>query len=262
MLSLGEPRFSHAMICLAPDLIVHSDGEGVHIDTYSDLFQARYSENTLKVLRSRTLEQKLINDKNMSEMMRDQIQFYLGQAYNAALFFKRLKGKYDTTSFCSELIAKVYHDISVVLLPQRPRWVFPIHLQLLDSDSDWKDVTDVYTLNKRHEHSSANKMKAMLLQMREVTMKVDNIIAQAKGLEVVMDLLNQFTSGESPQRIAHEIERFITSGEYPKHIPADLKKQLRRLDAPAWYWDQLATSDWPPNRAMQRTCLADNFSDG
>jgi len=68
--------------------------------------------------------------------------YYLRQGYNKGF----MGAGTDHSSFCSELVAKIYEKAGIPILSNRsPSKVAPAHFDLeADSQTDWEDVTEEY----------------------------------------------------------------------------------------------------------------------
>lgn len=137
-----EPHYSHVALCLAPGALIHSTGEGVHIVGPNKIFNDALYESR-KVLRSVELQDRISRDNSYSYEITRKAVYYLRQRYNHLFLLKDVSST-DETSFCSELVAKVYRDLGIVISDLPATTTYPVHVEQLATSVDWMDVTDLY----------------------------------------------------------------------------------------------------------------------
>lgn len=131
--SLKERQFwpSHAALVIRPLVIVHSvTSVGVHFDSLLDLIVSRTSEHVLGI-RHPALEA----DERIWLKMTARSSYYLEQAYNYLI--GRQKSGYDRSSFCSELIYKIFCDIGVPMPRSVAQKVLPIDFLIWAEKHGW-----------------------------------------------------------------------------------------------------------------------------
>ena len=259
-LGFGEPRFSHAMLCLSPCLFIHSDENGVHLKTYSELFPAVYSSTEMMAIRRRDMDGRSDEEADaLRRLIQDRAQHYLGQAYNAAFVLKGLWKEYDTTSFCSELIAKVYRDANLPLSRSNPQWVFPVHLQALETDANWIKVTDAYVPPFPYERlmkslkalnpggdlpalldlldpcEAAENMRVALLAARQAVQRFVTHALQLLQPMLLLRVLDQCTTdGLAPRTIDQAFIEQALGGDPELKMLCEFTTSIAQ-----WYWDGL-----------------------
>ncbi|WP_444994235.1 YiiX/YebB-like N1pC/P60 family cysteine hydrolase [Aliikangiella sp. IMCC44359] len=167
-----ETEYSHAMISIQGNIWCHAVTSGVQILTFCEALEDKLKKNQCKILRFKGAEHNaLSNSKNWLEAM----MFYAEQNYNYGYFLP--KSKYDRSSFCSELVVKIYEKAAPNLklgLNSSER-VTPADLEELLDTERCEDVTHIYKTHYEEEYSNHNesktndeKWKSRLLQNREL----------------------------------------------------------------------------------------------
>ena len=126
---------SHVMISMGDGAFVHATPDGgVNFTSYPSINESL--KDGWRVIRRAELTQDNYDTLQKSAM------FYAGQAYNYKFF---LNGN-DSSSFCSELAAKIYALAGIDLVPERdPSKTTPAHLdKIADEGGQWQDVTNIY----------------------------------------------------------------------------------------------------------------------
>jgi hypothetical protein len=95
---------------------------------------------------------KVLRFKFLTDSQRDGIEnrsaYYFGQIYNRNILIRGVGGKsYKSSSYCSELIARIYEDIGISM---KKRDIWPTHLNSLEKNNpeNWIDVTNLYNLHE------------------------------------------------------------------------------------------------------------------
>lgn len=126
---------SHVELGLGDGTFVHATGDGgVHITFILDELKECKGE-------WRAIRLKGISEEQQEELGKAGL-YFLRQDYNKVF----MGSGTDHSSFCSELIAKVYEKARVKILDgKQPSKVAPAHFDKeADSLSDWEDVTEEY----------------------------------------------------------------------------------------------------------------------
>jgi hypothetical protein len=88
----------------------------------------------------RVIRNKRIDDLKSQELQLASI-FFVKQAYNYKFMFE----SNDQSSFCSELVAKVYAKCDIELFGKNTGKITPADFdKAADTDADWEDVTEEY----------------------------------------------------------------------------------------------------------------------
>ncbi|NUW73147.1 hypothetical protein HOP38_11510 [Vibrio mediterranei] len=126
---------SHVELSIGDGSLVHSTNDGgVHfvflLDELEDI------KDAWKAIRL-----KGITEQEQEELLKAAL-YYLRQGYNK----KYMGSGEEDSSFCSELIAKIYDKAGVPLLDDKlPSKTAPAHFdRLADESEQWEDVTDEY----------------------------------------------------------------------------------------------------------------------
>jgi len=248
LVGMGVARFSHAMLCHSPFLFVHSDGQGVHVDTYFELFPVYYCASEMKALRRRDMGDRLARHIELYTDIGNRAQYYFEQAYNAAFIFKRSFGRYDTRSFCSELIAKVYRDVGVPLLAAQPHWVFPVHLQALEEDRDWVDVTQAYVPPFASEFLANTIPTLETLGLGHLGRVIADLqLPDERGMaDTIKGVLNT-----SRQRYCEAMHLFLSTLDLILKVDG-LAISVELVGMSQWYWDGLRPSRASLTRRSRR----------
>lgn len=134
--------------------LIHSTTQsGVDVVPAAEFFLRSGYHDNWRVFRHRSADVLLSDDLiKWVQSISDAADFYLGQKYNfavgvskQALFWRRKK--LDESSFCSELIAKVYARLNLETGIRRrsPATVLPADVaRATTSSENWIEVTDMY----------------------------------------------------------------------------------------------------------------------
>ena len=138
---------SHALLALSQGTFIEAMNYvknirkfGVDLVCITELltrFSDEYEDNW-KVIRCKSLT------NTQKENIENRSSYYFGQMYNKNILIRGAGGESKKhSSYCSELIARVYEDIGIEI---KKRDVWPSHLNKLPKDNPelWEDVTDVY----------------------------------------------------------------------------------------------------------------------
>lgn len=131
----SKAKTSHVMISMGDGAFVHATPDGgVNFASYPSISDSM--KDGWRVIR-----RGLLTPNNYDALLKSTI-FYAGQAYNYKFF---LNGN-DSSSFCSELAAKIYSMAKLELVAgKEPSKTTPAHLDKMADDGDpWQDVTDLY----------------------------------------------------------------------------------------------------------------------
>ncbi|MCP8900370.1 YiiX/YebB-like N1pC/P60 family cysteine hydrolase [Gilvimarinus xylanilyticus] len=125
---------SHVLISVGDGAFVHATtSSGVDFERYDHLLGE--IEDGWRVIRN-----KRVDDLKSQELQLAAI-FFVKQAYNYKFMFE----SNDQTSFCSELVAKVYAKCDIELFGKNTGKITPADFdRAADTDSEWEDVTEEY----------------------------------------------------------------------------------------------------------------------
>jgi len=129
---------SHVELMIADGAILHATGDqGVHLAFLFD--ELKKCKPNWRVMRHKNI----ISQENFDNFS-TQFTYFINQTYNKGF----MGNGNESSSFCSELVAKCYEKVGFSIFEQRPSKVAPAHFdQIFDSIdeySDWIDVTDDY----------------------------------------------------------------------------------------------------------------------
>lgn len=128
---------SHVELCLGDGVFIHSTGDkGVHLTLLID-------EDVACKNRWRVIRHKSITGAGLStEKLQKAAMFFYAQDYNKVF----MGSGDDTSSFCSELVAKAYDGAGIEIFGGKaPSKVTPAHFDKeADNLEDWLDVTEQY----------------------------------------------------------------------------------------------------------------------
>lgn len=138
---------SHVLISVGDGAFVHATtSNGVGFERYDRLLSE--IEDGWRVIRN-----KKVDDITSQELQLAAI-FFVKQAYNYKFMFE----SNEQSSFCSELVAKVYAKCGIELFGKKTGKVAPADFdKAADTDPEWEDVTDEY----RALFSETDKIKDM-----------------------------------------------------------------------------------------------------
>ena len=132
-----KARSSHVEFCLGDGVFIHSTGDkGVHLTLLIDEDIA--CKNRWRVIRHKSIAEAGFN----TEKLQKAAMFFYAQDYNKVF----MGSGNDTSSFCSELVAKAYDRAGIEIFGGKaPSKVTPAHFDKeADSLEDWIDVTEEY----------------------------------------------------------------------------------------------------------------------
>lgn len=209
-------RSSHVMISLGDGAFVHATTEeGVVFTSYPSINEKL--KDGWRVIRRTVLSQEDFDSLQKSAM------FYAGQAYNYKFY---LKGN-DSSSFCSELAAKIYSLANIDLVPERdPSRITPAHIdEIADKSSLWQDVTEIYVngfadIDKdQGTYAIAHLCFFSLINKRQRMLKLTDQLFEmidtgAKGDEKLTKLRDEFFRMEAEFRKKKNIS-FWNENKYP-----------------------------------------------
>lgn len=128
---------SHVEFCLGDGVFIHSTGDkGVHLTLLLD-------EDVACKNRWRVIRHKSITEAGLStEKLQKAAMFFYAQDYNKVF----MGAGNDTSSFCSELVAKAYDRAGIEIFGGKaPSKVTPAHFDKeADNLENWLDVTEEY----------------------------------------------------------------------------------------------------------------------
>jgi hypothetical protein len=132
-----KARSSHVEFCLGDGVFIHATGDkGVHLTLLIDEDIA--CKNRWRVIRHKSITEAGFN----TEKLQKAAMFFYAQDYNKVF----MGSGNDTSSFCSELVAKAYDRAGIEIFGGKaPSKVTPAHFDKeADSLEDWIDVTEEY----------------------------------------------------------------------------------------------------------------------
>lgn len=129
-----DARSSHVMFSFGDGVFVHSTLDaGVEFTPY--MAALKDCKDDWRVIRN-----PLITPEQKESMQKASI-FFVDQAYNKKFLFK----SNDHSSFCSELVAKIYEKAGVPLFGKETGSITPSDFdRAADSGGSWLDVTEIY----------------------------------------------------------------------------------------------------------------------
>ncbi|MBP4048787.1 hypothetical protein J9978_04660 [Chromobacterium violaceum] len=123
--------------------VLFSFGDGVFVHSTTDAgVNFAFYENILKDCKDgwRVIRMKGLADVQREAMMKASI-YFIDQAYNYKFFFK----SNERSSFCSELVAKIFERAGINLFEKESGTITPADFdKAADSDAHWEDVTEGY----------------------------------------------------------------------------------------------------------------------
>lgn len=128
---------SHVEFSLGDGVFIHSTGDrGVHLTLLVDEDIA--CNNRWRVIRHKSIKEACLETENLQKAA----MFFYAQAYNKAF----MGSGNDSSSFCSELVAKAYARAKIEIIGGKPpSKVTPAHFDKeADNLEDWVDVTEEY----------------------------------------------------------------------------------------------------------------------
>ncbi|MFH4494191.1 YiiX/YebB-like N1pC/P60 family cysteine hydrolase [Vibrio alginolyticus] len=186
-------KSSHVEICVGEGIFIHSTNDGgVHLTFLLD---------ELKEIKD---DWKVIRLKGISSKEKDALQiaslYYLGQSYNK----KYMLPENESSSFCSELIGKIYRKAGITILGGRkPSTVAPAHFDKeIDLGDSWDDVTHEYHPLIEDMRDKEKQYRLMFATIRAGIMKRSTLSAARKELfDTIHNLAGDIASPSMIQAI-------------------------------------------------------------
>ncbi|OOF20597.1 hypothetical protein [Salinivibrio sp. IB872] len=128
---------SHVAFSLGDGVFIHATGDkGVHLTLLID--EDRACKAGWRVIRHKTITETCLKTENLQEAA----MFFYAQDYNKAF----MGAGNESSSFCSELVAKAFARAEIEIIEGRPpSKVTPAHFdQEADDLEEWVDVTEEY----------------------------------------------------------------------------------------------------------------------
>jgi len=135
-------NYSHVMmVSKQPQIVIHSVLSGVGSLPLSKILNAESYNSDWRVMRNIKMQDEFIKDgESLWKKVSDISDKFIGEDYNITITHERTE-----SSFCSELIVKIYNELGIIHFNTLPHKTFPAHLQLLlENETEWLDVTHVY----------------------------------------------------------------------------------------------------------------------
>lgn len=125
---------SHVLISVGDGVFVHATtSNGVNFERYDHLLNE--IEDGWRVIRNKQVDELKSKELQLAAI------FFIKQAYNYKFMFE----SNDKTSYCSELVAKVYAKCDIELFGKNTGKITPADFdRAADTDSEWEDVTEEY----------------------------------------------------------------------------------------------------------------------
>lgn len=173
----GKTRSSHVMYSFGDGVFIHSTTKpGVEIISYKE------------VLPECKEGWRVIRNTKLTDVQREELQkaslFYLQQGYNFAF----MAPSNSHSSFCSELVAKIYEKAGVSLFDKDTGKVAPGDFdRAADDAADWLDVTEEYKAgfakhdaNPRQFDLIVSMFKALIQKRAFILQQTDEVMKMAK----------------------------------------------------------------------------------
>lgn len=139
--------FSHVGLCVSNLVFIHATSErGVHLVLADEMFDSLTVADNWRVVRNRKLQEAIADDPGRRiELYKDAV-YFLAQAYNKEFVrVKRGANEEDSSSFCSELVAKLYSRWGLPFSDGAPSRTYPGHIdRVTANEAEWLDVTNQY----------------------------------------------------------------------------------------------------------------------
>ena len=132
-----EARHGHVALAVKQGNAIHAmPKHGIRAQPIRALLlDSKYGE--FKVFRNRNLDP----NGEVLRRLEDNAWFHQAQKYNWRFFFPSRRD----ASFCSELAAKTYRLIGILVSPRSPSATLPIDIyRFISGEPDWEDVTEAY----------------------------------------------------------------------------------------------------------------------
>lgn len=171
---------SHVLFCLGDGAFIHAN-KGVGVELVFVLDQIAKVEPTWRALRCNGLSEE------QRETLRESAMYYLKQDYNSKFFF----WENDSSSFCSELVAKIYERAGITLFNDvAPNHVSPYHFDKEhDSPQMLCPVTDGFKQYLAEHEGSAelhraefNLLESYLFDVRDKDSIRNTVLDMARSL--------------------------------------------------------------------------------
>ncbi len=123
---------SHILISIGDGIYIHATGDkGVHITTFKEELPTVLDD--WKAIRFKSLSKEQLDELIKS------VLHYMGQDYNSIYFTNS-----ESSSFCSELAAKIYQKAGISILNnKKPKNVIPADFDKeANTQEEWQDITD------------------------------------------------------------------------------------------------------------------------
>lgn len=225
---------SHVMIHIGDGIVIHATGgKGVHLSPL--LLELENCKANWRVIRNNKLAEM---DSDL--VLKHTLQFY-AQSYSTEVYkSKNVKFVESESSFCSELVHKIYLSLGVEMQPTTIRKLFPCDLDRLADDicpeSDWMIVTDSYkeifnlpdlddykfSLEMHTLHMDLRlKKRFHLSKSREFTFGTALAQAQKSGSTKWLETLDSIKSGLKNRQLKFWFDKDAQFGERP--IPSTVE---------------------------------------
>lgn len=181
-------RSSHVMFSFGDGVFVHSTLDaGVEFIPY--MAALKDCKDDWRVVRNTliTSEQK--------ELMQKASIFFVDQAYNKKFLFK----SNDHSSFCSELVAKIYEKAGAPLFGKETGTITPSDFdRAADLDESWLDVTQIYK-----DGFAANDKEPRIFSLAYATLvgSVKKRQMMMAKTDEIFEMLKQLVSEESYKKL-------------------------------------------------------------
>lgn len=171
-----KAQSSHVLFSFGDGAFVHSTPDsGVTFTSYLD------------VLKECKDGWRVIRMKGLTEPQREAMQkasiFLIDQSYNRKFFFE----SNDSSSFCSELIAKIYDKAEIKLFEKKAGSITPADFdKAADSNDMWFDVTEEY---KKGFGELAQRPHEFAIAYSTLVLGIKKRQRMLGATDIVMDLL-------------------------------------------------------------------------
>lgn len=205
----GKARFSHAIIGLSPGTYIEAmnhekNTNKLDIDIFCiDSLKKRFSDeytDTWKVIRYNNLTLD-----NWGDII-ERGMYYYGQKYNKHFATRFFKNRRTNSSYCSELVTKIYEDIGITIKEKRDVW--PIHLDELTDLEEWDDVTDQYKKDQSENYNNDHDIKFCKIIKHYNTLLLTFNLTQKKHSDEWKKIIKTFNKKASSPRQFVESEEF------------------------------------------------------
>ena len=196
-----KARSSHVEFCLGDGVFIHSTGDkGVHLTLLIDEDIA--CKNRWRVIRHKSITEAGFN----TEKLQKSAMFFYAQDYNKVF----MGSGNDTSSFCSELVAKAFDRAGIEIFGGKaPSKVTPAHFDKeADSLEDWIDVTEEYKV-------ILDDMKGNELPYRLAANTLSAVMTRRKAYEPFRQKIIEHFENGSPENkeLAKKMREMLTGRE-------------------------------------------------